>query len=153
MGVLILLLLLTSGDIDLNPGPNSVYPCGICECDANYDQRAFRCEGCDIWHHKTCISMCTQDLEYLENRSLSYICYKCNVPNYISNLNHGYEVDTTNSFDPVINTSGDLLSLSNSMMNSMFIPKYHSSLKGTSKARIPATITNMEPSVFWTLIG
>jgi hypothetical protein len=140
MSVLILLLLLLGGDIEINPGPKSIYPCGICEEAVNDSQRAFCCDGCDIWYHKTCISMCTQDFEHLENRSISYICYKCNVPNYISNLQHSYTLDTTNLFDLLSNTSGDSLSPNNNL-NRQFIPKYHSSPRGIPKARIPATIT------------
>ena len=123
-----ILLLLLSGDIEVNPGPTSIYPFGICERAVNNSHRAFCCDGCDIWYHKTCISMCTQDFEYLENKSISYICYKCKLPNYISNLHHSHEVDTTNLFDPLINISNSL-SLNNNT-NRNFIPKYHSSPRG-----------------------
>jgi hypothetical protein len=144
MSILLLILLLLGGDKELNPGPKSIYPCGICERNVNDSQRAFCCDGCDIWYHKTCISMCTQDFEYLENRSISYICYKCNVPNYISNLHHNYEIDTINSFEQLSNINDDSLALNNNK-NSKFIPKYHSSPRGIPKARMPATITITEP--------
>jgi len=145
MAVLILLLLLLGGDIELNPGPKPIYPCGICERSVNDTQRAFCCDGCDLWYHKTCLSMCTQDFEYLENRSISYICYKCNVPNHISNLHHIYEIDTINRFSQLSNINDDSLSPTNNT-NRIFIPKYHSSPKGISKARMPAKITTTDPT-------
>ena len=89
--------------------------------------------------------MCTQDFEYLENRSISYICYKCNAPNYISNLHHRYEVDTINRFDQLSNINDDSLFPINDT-NRVFIPKYHSSPKGIPKARIPANITTTDPT-------
>jgi hypothetical protein len=140
---LLILLLLLGGDIEINPGPKSTYPCGICERDVNDSQRAFCCDGCDIWYHKTCISMCTEDFEYLENRSISYICYKCNVPNHISNLHQSYEVETFNQFEHLSNISMDLTSPNNNT-NRKFIPKYHSSPKGIPKARMPIKITITE---------
>ena len=144
MAVLISLLLLVGGDIELNPGPNSIYLCGICEQGVNDSHRAFCCDGCDIWYHKSYISICTQDFEYLENRSISYICYKCNVPNYISNLHLTHEVDTTNLLDPLRNISENSISPNNNP-NRNFIPKYHSSPKGIPKARIPAIIKITDP--------
>ncbi len=68
-------ILLLSDDIELNPGPKSIDPCGICERIVKDNHRAFCCDGCDIWCHKTCISMCTQSFEYLQNRSICAILH------------------------------------------------------------------------------
>ncbi len=81
------LLLFLGGDIELNPVPKSIYPYGICVRNVNDSHRACCCDGCDTWCHKTFISMCTQDPEYLENRRISDICYKCNVSSLTLNQN------------------------------------------------------------------
>ncbi len=72
MAASIVLLLCLGGDIE----PKSIYACRICVSTVKDSHRAFCCDGCDIWYHKRYISRHTQDFEYLENRSLSHICYK-----------------------------------------------------------------------------
>ncbi len=70
----LLLLLLLSGDVELNPGPgqvnDSIYPCACCELKVDYGMKALQCDHCSMWYHKTCISMCTRDYTNLENNSI-----------------------------------------------------------------------------------
>ena len=42
--MVVLTLLLLCADIELNPGPTSIYPCRICERVVNDSQRAFCCD-------------------------------------------------------------------------------------------------------------
>ena len=53
-----LLVLMLSGDIEINPGPrmNTVYLCGVCEAAVNWSHRAVICDECSIWYHKSCLS-------------------------------------------------------------------------------------------------
>ena len=54
------LLLILSGQIELNPGPtadSTTYPCGICQENVNWGQRAICCDKCDLWHHASCMNM------------------------------------------------------------------------------------------------
>ena len=54
-------MLLLSGDVETNPGPmdNSIHLCPFCELKVDYGMRALQCDDCEMWNHKTCISMCT----------------------------------------------------------------------------------------------
>ena len=80
--------LLLSGDVELNPGPigNSIYPCPFCEINVEYGMKALQCDNCEMWYHKTCVSICTENYENLENNSKTYLCCRCNHPNYISDI-------------------------------------------------------------------
>jgi len=107
-----LLLLLLCGDIQANPGPRqaSTYPCGYCENHVGYNTRAIACDQCDVWYHKSCMDQCdvwynkshsgmsSEMFRNLENSSVSWICPKCDTPNYAGSFFHSYELDTSNSF-------------------------------------------------------
>ena len=45
------LLLIRSGDVELNPGPKVKYPCGSCKKAVKWSQRGVCCDQCDTWYH------------------------------------------------------------------------------------------------------
>ena len=117
--------LLLSGDVELNPGPNdSRYICPFCDLDVEYGMKALQRDGCDMWYHKTCVSMCTQDYRNLENNSISYICCRCNHPNYTNGL-LSYEIQTSNSFEHLDTNPIETINLDEEIRQ--FIPKDYSS--------------------------
>ena len=97
-------MLLLSGDVETNPGPmdNSIYLCPFCELKVDYGMRALQCDDCEMWYHRTCISMCTEDYISLENNSKTYLCCRCDHPNYILNTS-SREIPTHNSFESLTN--------------------------------------------------
>ena len=118
--------LLLSGDVELNPGPigNSIYPCPFCEINVEYGMKALQCDNCEMWYHKTCVSICTENYENLENNSKTYLCCRCNHPNYISDIS-SRSIPTENSFEPLMNATN-----SDSLDGGItFAPKMHSSPK------------------------
>ena len=52
--VVIVSLLLASGDIESNPGPVYQYPCTVCLKPVKRNQRGIACDGCDKWTHAQC---------------------------------------------------------------------------------------------------
>ena len=42
-----------------NPGPATISPCGICERPVIWSNQGVCCDQCDMWHHRSCIEMCT----------------------------------------------------------------------------------------------
>ena len=67
-----LMVLLLSGDVESNPAPHpSMYPCGICELGVSVC-----CDNCDIWYHKSCISMNSQEYDRIE--TTDWNCFACN---------------------------------------------------------------------------
>ena len=62
------LVLILSGDIEQNPGPvnNTYYPCGHCELQVNYGDKALCCDNCDNWYHKSCVNMHSATYSYLQ---------------------------------------------------------------------------------------
>lgn len=85
---LLLILLLLSGDIELNPGPPRPikFPCGICKKACKWGQRAIACDECQIWYHTDCAFLSTFNYDILANCSLSWCCLSCGLPNFSSSL-------------------------------------------------------------------
>ena len=55
---LTLIIIILSGDIQVNPGPTSIYHCGCCELPVTWDhQRAVCCDNCNLWYHSECIEL------------------------------------------------------------------------------------------------
>ena len=108
-----------SGDIHLNPGPLSVYPCGYCEHPVTWDhQRAVCCDQCSIWYHSACIELSAKDIEVLQHASTSWICGKCDTHNID---NFFCELDTMNHYSVLSHVS------SIPSVDSLFSPIAHSS--------------------------
>ena len=47
----LLILLLYCGDVELNPGPQWKYPCGICRKPDKQNQQGIQCDECQTWFH------------------------------------------------------------------------------------------------------
>lgn len=92
----VLLVLLTSGDINLNPGPK--FPCGCCEKPVRWNQKGICCDHCDKWYHKSCANVSSASYSVLNNSSASWICYECGLPNFDSFFFQSQELDVSNRF-------------------------------------------------------
>ena len=101
---LLLLILLQAGDIEPNPGPRgkqaTAFPCGLCETPVTWTCEGVCCECCNIWHHKSCIELCTEDYELLQKSNVQWICCKCESINVTSFTYHTYELDSSNYYEP-----------------------------------------------------
>ena len=102
---IIMLMLILSGDVELNPGPknDTVYPCRFCEIHVSWTHLAVCCNECSMWYHKSCISMCSEEYENVQNESWRYI--KCHTS--LNNTFHLYNVSTSNHFDTLSSVPGD----------------------------------------------
>jgi hypothetical protein len=101
--IIFLILLLQSGDIELNPGPKTanVFPCGMCENPVTWSNDAVCCDNCSIWHHKSCIELCTMDYELLQRSNVQWMCCKCDSLNVSSFTFHSYEIENTSYYEPL----------------------------------------------------
>lgn len=59
---LLLSLLLLSGNMELNPGPQYKQPCGKCTRPLKSNQKGIKCYMCDVWYHAKCSNV---DLKFL----------------------------------------------------------------------------------------
>ena len=78
----LLLCLLLSGQVELNPGPRPPkYPCGDCGKAVVYGKGkgSIACDTCDRWFHRECLNMNTVIFEAQAN--LSWHCCCCGLPN------------------------------------------------------------------------
>ena len=98
-----MLVILMSGDVQMNPGPQAKYPCGICNKNVRVNQKAMECETCLAWFHNKCTGM--NDVLYqvhMEHESYTWICYRCGMPNFTNSTLFGI-LSTSNSFDALSN--------------------------------------------------
>ena len=83
---LIPILIATSNDIQLNPGPSSTtYNCGTCDLPVTWQDKAIMCDTCNQWYHPTCQSIHTKTYKELaENSAIACDSLVCDNPNYSS---------------------------------------------------------------------
>ena len=132
----VLMLLLLCGDVQLNPGPKpcSVYPCGYCELNVTWSQRAICCDNCSIWYHKSCHEMPSSLYANIENEH--WVCGKCASTNVSSFTFHAYELD---SRDGIVQEDSSTTSIPSP---TTFNPQLHSSPKLGCGARSSTSNTN-----------
>ena len=93
------LVLLKSGDVELNPGPRQPKcPCGSCDRAVTWNSHGIQCDGCDRWFHTRCIGMESKEYQELRNSSTVWLCNRCGLPNISRALSH-QEIPLTNSFE------------------------------------------------------
>ena len=93
-----IIILLLSVDVEVNPGPETKWPCGICQYPVTWSQEGVACDGCELWHHKSCISLCSDDFQLLERSNVAWKCCKCDSINCDTFTFHSFELQTSNSF-------------------------------------------------------
>ena len=72
---LTLLIIILSVDIQVNPGPTSIYPCGL---PVTWDhQRAACCCNCKSWYHSEYIELSSSKINILQFSNVSWICCHC----------------------------------------------------------------------------
>ncbi|CAG2233662.1 unnamed protein product [Mytilus edulis] len=126
-----ILILLLAGDIEQNPGPRtkqqSIYPCGLCEHPVTWNCEGVCCDDCNIWHHKTCIELCSADYDLLQRSNVQWLCCKCESINVSTFTFHSYELNTSNYYDPLTHNS-----TFESITSNAFSPLKASSPKGNN---------------------
>ena len=125
---LVAIMLLLSGDIEVNPGPTdkSVYPCEFCDLKVLWSCAAVCCDNCSIWYHKSCLEMCSDDFSVLNRPSINWLCCKCDSVNVSSFMFHSYETDS-NFYWPIQDSEISL----DSFTSSVFSPLKASSPNST----------------------
>ena len=101
-----MLLITTSIDINLNPGPEStVFLCGTREEPMTWEDKAIMCDTYNQWYHTTCQSVNLQTYNMLaENNAIAWDCLICDCPNY-SSVCFELILSTLNSFSVLPDTS------------------------------------------------
>ena len=72
-------LLLLSGDIESNPGPNYKFPCGVCARPSKKNQNSIQCDKCGISTHKNSLGMNDKVFEcfaYCLTKNYNQMCLK-----------------------------------------------------------------------------
>ena len=98
------LILLLSGDIELNPGPVSS-KCQICIKACTSKQGTIQCDTCNEWYHIACLHANTPKhiAIGLRNKYASWHCIHCGLPQISSDLFNYKDLITTNSYSVLAN--------------------------------------------------
>ena len=103
--MLTLIVLLLSGDIQTNLGPQQpqvdTFPCGYCQLHVGWEVSGIACDGCNIWFHQSCADLSTSAYNQLSNISAYWTCYWCNCVNQSGCRFHSCEIETSIFFDPL----------------------------------------------------
>ena len=134
----LLLVLLLSGQVELNPRPitpnhsstvSTDYPCGICQEKVKDSHHALLCDKCDQWFHTDCPKFHVSNYSTLLNfTSFIWVCTDCEYSNYshrTPNLNP--ILSCTNSYSILTNCSDD----DNDLPNNSFLPLLQPKIKQT----------------------
>ena len=71
-------VVLHSGNIPTNPGPQTRYPCSICYQPVRCNQKAPLCDLCELWSHCKCSGADNQVYSYYQYMEyLSWNCPRC----------------------------------------------------------------------------
>ena len=109
--LIVLHLLLLSGDLELNPGPKDQgiieYPCGKCGAEVTWEANAIFCDGCEHWLHTECINMSLGQYHSLAGHTTSWICGDCGMMNISTSLFNSGPVHTSNSYHPLSDATSD----------------------------------------------
>lgn len=84
-----------------------LFPCGTCQYNDNVGglHLAVACDSCDVWYHKSCISMTS--VEYAGIEDQSWKCYCCRSVNNASFIYHPFNLEVSNRFSPLSDIPGD----------------------------------------------
>ena len=107
---ILLIVVATSADIELNPGPQHIkHPCGICGKAVTWKQKGIRCDKseCEQWYHIKYQNMRSTIYEQMNSSSWAWECLKCAVPNFSTTLFDLHDISRDNSFSNLNNTSDD----------------------------------------------
>ena len=129
----LLLVLLHSGQVELNPGPVTPnqsstfctnYPRGICQEKVNDNHHSLLCDKCEPWFHIDCLEFPVSNFStLLIITSFIWVCTDCGDSNYshrTPNLNQ--ILSRTNSYKILTNCSDD----DNDLTNNRFFYLYSS---------------------------
>ena len=88
------LVLILSGDIQLNPGPKyeDVYSCGFCAKPVDWSTPGIYCGNCEIWFHCPRVDIGSLEYDRLGHESQFWDCYRCKSRNN-STIDHAYKTD------------------------------------------------------------
>ena len=60
------------------------------------------CDGCSIWHHRSCIELCSVDYDLLARHShIQWLCCKCESINIDCFTFRSLELYTSNVYNPL----------------------------------------------------
>ena len=102
---LCVLLIAQSADIECNPGPSRKckFPGGVHKRGVRNqpNRQAICCNNCSIWYHKDCIDMSTSShiSKITACNNMSWICCKCDTPNYWQWLSNKCQLALVNRYN------------------------------------------------------
>ena len=93
--------LLLAGDIEINPGPPTVYLCALCDTEVTWSCKAICCDKCNIWIHHSCVNIDSIEYSLLGRTATPWHCPRCDNINCDTFTFNSFEISCYNSFAPL----------------------------------------------------
>ena len=95
--------ILLAGDVQTNPGPSSIYPCGMCDQEVTWQCKGICCENekCEVWFHHSCVDVDSAEYVLLGRSNVQWLCPRCDSMNCDSFTFNSFELSCHNSFPPL----------------------------------------------------
>ena len=92
--VILCTILLLCGDIEINPGPRNktINPCRLCDRPVTWSCEGICCDDCSVWHHRSCIELCSHVYKLLQWSHVQWMCCKCDTMNVDSFTYRSFEL-------------------------------------------------------------
>ena len=105
-----MVILLLSGDVQLNPGPPTrtpKYPCGVCSKNVNSIHKEMECEDCLTWYHIKCVNIGDNIYQvHMHHNSYTWVWPKCGLPKF-TNSSLFTTITVSNSFQLLADLPND----------------------------------------------
>ena len=118
--------LLLSGDIEQNPGPQSIYLCAICDLEVTWSCKAICCDECKVWIHHSCVDINSIEYSLMGRTTIPWLCPRCDSVNCDTFTFNSFELSCHNTYEP-LSAIQTLDSVDSFSSNDIFSPKRTSS--------------------------
>ena len=129
--------LLLAGDIEMNPGPQTIYLCALCDLEVTWSDKAICCDGCNVWIHHSCVNMNSIEYSLIGRSAVPWHRPRCDNINCDTFTFNSFELSCYNSYSPLSRAPSDSGSIYSAQ--DPFSPKCTSSPK-------PPTLPNRTSS-------
>lgn len=102
------LLLIRSGDIQVQPGPVK-FPCDICARPVARNHRTLQCDRCDFWCHIKCVDIPLSQYNNLIGSAVNWMCPPCGTIQFSDTVfnNNDSLIELSNSYSSVSSSDQD----------------------------------------------
>ena len=112
--ILSIIIILQASDTELNPDPQTEYPCQLCQSEVEWNQRAVAFDNFSGWFHVSCMGMTSASYAAMLPANVFWVCPNCGTTSQTSDLFDSISPPST----PSPNSSESLTDMSSPSLSS-----------------------------------